>query len=511
LRRLSFGKSSFSGHTSNQQERKKSQHTTGSEMATSSSKMASSDLATGQEVPPSPPASPKRRIAGNTRVFVGSLPADATSTNIETHFSKYGSVDYVHFVPGKFCFVNFDQETGVQAALDDKRYNVRPARDRQLSKKRKREGAGHTPRQLMVQQFVKSPLFATPRDILVLQCNKSHLERCQDYLQSNPRYNVESTMESMSIPKSTVSLLLIETNDPMTLSSTLAEDVYWNNALNSVFHVHNQIAVGDWTKLVDRLKEQLQATMDDENLKSIDCKIQAFPPKLQAKLCDKLWDEKIPNADFSPTKYTHVLSVVQLDTDHYVTGVTATTSTAGSNYRAHGSDVVCRAYYKLQEALERYPISSTFLKDKVGIDCGASPGGWTKYLIEQGCRQVYSIDPGALDESISQIENVLHYRMGYQEALPSLATQGIQCDVMVSDMCLHVLEHSLDLLSEATPLLKSGALVVLTLKCIAGYSHSSYNGQVAELVERMEQLERVQILHLFANRTAERTVIGFWK
>ena len=482
-------------------------------MATSSSTMAASDdLATRKDAPPSPPDSPKQPIAGNTRVFVGNLPPDATSNTIETHFSKYGSVDYVHFVPEKFCFVNFDQEATVQAALEDTCYNVRPARDRQLSKKRKREGAGYTPRQLLVQQFVKSPLFKTPGDILVLQCNKSHLERCQDYLRSNPRYNVESTMESMSIPKSAVSLLLIETNDPVTLSSTLAQDVYWNNALNSVFHVHNQITIGDWTTLVDRLKEQIQATMDDEHVQAITCKIQAFPPKLQAKLCEKLWDEKIPNTDFSPTKYTHVLSVVQLDTDHYVTGMmTATTLTAGSNYRAHGSAVVCRAYYKLQEAMERYPISPTFLKDKVGIDCGASPGGWTKYLIEQKCRQVYSIDPGALDDSISQIENVLHYRMGYQDALPSLATQGIQCDVLVSDMCLHVLEHSLDLLSEATPLLKSGALVVLTLKCIAGYSHSSYNGQVAELVARMTQLEKVQIFHLFANRTAERTVIGFWK
>ena len=491
-------------------------------MATSSSTVVASDADTRQEAPPSPPASPMQPIAGNTRVFVGNLPPDATSTTIETHFSKYGSVDYVHFVPEKFCFVNFDQEATVQAALEDKSYNVRPARDRQLSKKRKREGAGYTPRQLLVQQFVKSPLFATPRDILVLQCNKSHLERCQNYLQSNPRYNVESTMESMSIPKSAVSLLLIETNDPVSLSTTLAKDLYWNNALNSVFHVHNQITIGDWTELVDRIKEQIiKATtiiMDDDDdddhqkVKSkITCKIQAFPPKLQAKLCDKLWDENIPNTDFSPTKYTHVLSVVQLDTDHYVTGMTATTLTAGSNYRAHGSDVVCRAYYKLQEAMERYPISSTFLQDKVGIDCGASPGGWTKYLIEQKCRQVYSIDPGALDESISQIENVLHYRMAYQDALPSLATQGIQCDVLVSDMCLHVLEHSLDLLNEATPLLKSGALVVLTLKCIAGYSHSSYNGQVAELVARMTQLEKVQILHLFANRTAERTVIGFWK
>jgi hypothetical protein len=119
------------------------------------------------------------------------------------------------------------------------------------------------------------------------------------------------------------------------------------------------------------------------------------------------------------------------------------------------------------------------LKDKVAINCGASPGGWTKYLMEQGCRRVYCIDPRSLDESISRIENV-HYHMVYQEALPSLATQGIQCDVLFSDMCLHVLDHTSDLLREATPLMRSGALVVMPLKCIAGYSHASYNGQVAD-------------------------------
>jgi RNA recognition motif-containing protein len=84
--------------------------------------MAASDSATVQDAPPTPPASPKLPIAGNTRVFVGNLPADATSTTIETHFSKYGLVDYAYFVFGKFCFVNFDQEDGAQAALKDNKY-----------------------------------------------------------------------------------------------------------------------------------------------------------------------------------------------------------------------------------------------------------------------------------------------------------------------------------------------------------------------------------------------------
>ena len=79
---------------------------------------------------------------------------------------------------------------------------------------------------------------------------------------------------------------------------------------------------------------------------------------------------------------------------------------------------ICRAYWKLQEAFERYRDGMTkldssavllppncFITDEknqlVGLDVGASPGGWTQFLIDECCCQtVYSIDPGALHQDL---------------------------------------------------------------------------------------------------------------
>ena len=78
-------------------------------------------------------------------------------------------------------------------------------------------------------------------------------------------------------------------------------------------------------------------------------------------------------------------------------------------------EAVCRAYYKLQEAVQRGMGTGGMaggmdaaagggggggvfeFEGAVAIDAGAAPGGWTKYLAcDRKCRKVFAVDPAEL-------------------------------------------------------------------------------------------------------------------
>ncbi|WP_026894093.1 TlyA family RNA methyltransferase [Clostridiisalibacter paucivorans] len=64
-----------------------------------------------------------------------------------------------------------------------------------------------------------------------------------------------------------------------------------------------------------------------------------------------------------------------------------------SNIIVKGNPIpfVSRGGLKLQKALEVFPID---LKDKVALDIGASTGGFTDCMLQQGAKKVYAIDVG---------------------------------------------------------------------------------------------------------------------
>jgi hypothetical protein len=110
--------------------------------------------------------------------------------------------------------------------------------------------------------------------------------------------------------------------------------------------------------------------------------------------------------------------------------------------------------------------------------------------------------------------------MTIQNALPLLASQNAVVDIWVSDMCLHDMCAQVDWLLQARrqhaiwSAQQHPIFFVLTLKCTVGHSAKSFAAQVAPQVERLKAQSAgysntVQVLHLLANRSGERTVMGY--
>ena len=102
-------------------------------------------------------------------------------------------------------------------------------------------------------------------------------------------------------------------------------------------------------------------------------------------------------------------------------------------------------------------------------------------------------------------------RSTIENTIPTLAERGVAIDVWVSDMCLHAMSDQVDWLLKARDagILSPMAMFVLTLKCNIGHSAAAYDKQVEKEVERLDGIASdIETLHLFSNRSGERTIIG---
>ena len=193
-----------------------------------------------------------------------------------------------------------------------------------------------------------------------------------------------------------------------------------------------------------------------------------------------------------------------------------------------GSAAVCRAQHKLEELcvvspefgamLRRASAAGTTASALAAMDVGASPGGWTCYLAQRSFARVFAVDPGALDPAVLALPAVTHLRCQVQ-AVDWVGAAGSPCPgfaLLACDMNGMDCRDEMRLMVALAPLLRSGALLVVTLKLPA---------KVSEAHARKLQGECVAILEasgggggslfsvcggywLLANRNNERTLVA---
>lgn len=389
---------------------------------------------------------------------------------------------------------------------------------------------------------------------VVLQVHKSHLHQMVDFLSHTFQDELDIIATNKCTASKTCSLVFVRARNEGSFFKRLAKFSFVFQGLNKIYVVSsNQSFMSgsiDNKDFGESLVEILQSVKNNvASIAKTVFKVETFPPKVQQRIVSILTaalDERSISEnelDIAPTNHTHTLSLIQINTSIddgkkyekplFLIG-TSLAECIPPIHKAReptNNDDICRAYNKLSEAFERYrttsenkdwPLSvdagskrkkSTLL----GVDCGAAPGGWTKYLIEQTpCTEVYSIDPGKLSEFVLSIPSVHHLQMTGEMAIPHLSevlkARDSLISIWVSDMCVHELAQQVDMFLRAKKagIFQSNAGFVLTIKCNIGHAKERYDELTENEVKRLKETgaKDLMVLHLFSNRMGERTVIG---
>ena len=342
---------------------------------------------------------------------------------------------------------------------------------------------------------------------------------------------------------------------------------------HSCYHIEWILTHPDFTSL-------LRNPHDPHNeSNTVRVKISAVPKELEESLLHALFEEKEYNASEKetrrklaydqchPSQYTHVLCCVYsfhesifrwgiVTRDFYISQFMSTEGLASllqqqqnsallsnglpssltssseeedsslSNARSPAS----RAYFKLKEMIDFYlPLWKwdTCSRKGVGIDVGASPGGWSQVLSSH-CSQVLAIDPGALAIDIEKTySNVRHIPFVAQseevkrillEEIQSSSVSFIVCDMNMD--CRECAEILLDHILPHIPSFDEFAVLVIILKLVKN-PKESYVQRAADKLQQLllcsssssalSKSSRIDItdfhlVHLSANSRSERTL-----
>lgn len=469
------------------------------------------------------------KYAKGTRIFlsdvVQTLGEEKLRSELAKVFEVYGQLKEV-FVPTRstkaYAFIRFNLPEDAQKALSIvtphplfKR--LKPAGD--IAPRNKKTDKQ---KQVAVSEFEEKKMLIS-RSNIVCQVHTSHFERLFGFLEKNAESGEFHVVGGTKTKCRTISLVFVLAGNRQRFYGWLSSFWFLKNTLHRIFLIDTTVTptTPDGSVVSD--------VMDAlSNLDQASVRLQVFPPRMCSSLLQSMeerWDsfEKRSSVNLVPTNATHIMGVIQLlapvpfaHNGLYCFGIWASNfneSKSPSQSRAEVVNIdISRAYWKLEEAFDRYdfPLPTT---SRAALDCGAAPGGWTQFLERRlECHTIYSIDPGDLHEAVLGLQGVEHWRKTIQNSLPELQKQGSRIDIWVSDMCVKDMEQQVDWLLKALEMdvVGSGTFVVLTLKCILGHSSSTFDFLVEKQLQRLKPVARdLQVIHLFYNRFSERTIMGY--
>lgn len=353
-------------------------------------------------------------------------------------------------------------------------------------------------------------------------------------------------------------LLFIE-NNAMSLKDLhpmARQNIAWGVTLTCEFKGHDNMK--------ELGKEILSALMSDGGFDlANDClRVHAFPKSLSAAICQSLQQAAGGTCDdpfegpikmtMSASICTHVVIVVRHETGyawniedqatHFVaqlnhnasdellseptdarTGKNLSTSPVPDNVP------VSRAYYKLLQVWDEILCKELMnLSDTIGVDLGASPGGWTQVL-KQHIRltKVVAIDPALLANRVLSLPGVVHVAgdMISDKATKAIESLETPISLLVCDACV----ISQAIFGNITKFLQRldrkvwalPASFVITLKmpyktpASLGRNIERSKTEIPPFLEKAASIMyssevriRYQMVHLMANSERERTFIA---
>ncbi|GLD96494.1 hypothetical protein PINS_up005177 [Pythium insidiosum] len=249
-------------------------------------------------------------------------------------------------------------------------------------------------------------------------------------------------------------------------ATAVAKRIAWNEALYRLLERelgHGRIAAHRVYRLdacchdAAWLPRALRDRLHTEDEDAVVLRVVAYPKQLQPKIVALLSAHGLA---VHPTRHTHEIFVTSqpaVGSSSLFFGVSRRRDRNTCKDEDNDARAPCRAFFKLQESLR---LHVTLPRNALALDVGASPGGWTECLVEHGAR-VVAVDPGDLKITLRG-RPITHIPLLLEDALPKLRHLQ-RFDVCVCDINVRV-PLMAALILQAAPLLRPGAVVVLTLK-----------------------------------------------
>lgn len=146
---------------------------------------------------------------------------------------------------------------------------------------------------------------------------------------------------------------------------------------------------------------------------------------------------------------------------------------------------ISRAEFKLLEGLDVFNIK--LKKYKEALDLGASPGGWSKVLIDQGIK-VTAVDPAKLS---FKDENLTHYKVLAEQFLE---TNDKEFDIIVNDMKMDVVD-SCKIMNKLSSKLKNDGIGIMTFKLPKNKSKGKIIDGLREIKKSYKIVRAKQLFH----------------
>ncbi|BCJ86198.1 SAM-dependent methyltransferase [Effusibacillus dendaii] len=148
-----------------------------------------------------------------------------------------------------------------------------------------------------------------------------------------------------------------------------------------------------------------------------------------------------------------------------------------------------RSRFKLEEACLTFGIPIHTFKN--ALDLGASPGGWTSFLLDQGLH-VTAVDTSLLDSSLMDHPHLTFVRENASDTdFPANSFDILTCDMSWSP------QNTAKILVKLEPSLQKNGIVILTIKLL----QKKIRKTIQEVLKLLQPAyETLQVKQLFHNR-----------
>ena len=171
----------------------------------------------------------------------------------------------------------------------------------------------------------------------------------------------------------------------------------------------------------------------------------------------------------------------------------------GQRHFAMRDDTISRAEFKLMEMFETYQLP---LKEgSLALDLGAAPGGWTKVLLEHGCK-VTAVDSVQLAPVLQANKNVEYFSGRVRDYIKTIKNTNKMFDIIVDDMSMNI-ESSINFIISLKNRLRDKGYIVITLKL----TNDDVLNKIKESVKLLSSEYNILHIKQFFHNRSEITVI----